>query len=144
MMEEKKKKDWLTIISNITLLVATVIPLYFLFVISPKQITTQVLVIFGIIIGTIFFTIFLIWVRDKYKKMINDIENNKKELEEIKKDLNFKELFNKMDIRLSVIEELMKNQKRGKRGQVDPRWIAIIILIILLILFLRQVGFLGR
>ena len=42
-----------------------------------------------------------------------------------------------MNIRVKVLEELMK--RNNKKGQIDPRIIFIIIMLILLYLFLKSI-----
>ena len=73
--------------------------------------------------------------------MTKDIKDTKRELEDVKKDLNFKEMYNKMEVRLSVLEKLLEKLLKGKKGQIDPRIIIWIILLILLFLFLKSIGF---
>lgn len=47
----------------------------------------------------------------------------------------------KLDARLSFLEKnFLKMQ--NKRGQIDPRWVIILIIIILLFLYLRSKGIL--
>jgi len=135
-MKTSTKKKWDPVLQISTLLLTT-IPVYFLFKTSPKEITSSTLTIFGIIIGVVIsITIFTI-IYNKYKEMNEEIKNNKENINEIKKHLNFKDIFTKMDTRLRVIERLM-----DRKGQIniDPRWIMLGFLIILVILFLRQIG----
>lgn len=137
-----EKNTWFETINSLVLVIAALIPIYFLFKTTPSQITSTAVVIFGIIIGVIILIVIFSFIYQRYKNMSNGIINNKNELNEIKKDLNFKELFNQLDVRVRVLEQLLKmnNKKRGKEGQIDPRIIGWIILIILVILFLRQIS----
>ena len=70
--------------------------------------------------------------------MSNDLRDNKRDVNEIKKSLNYHNLFNEMDVRVKVIERLF--DKINKKGQIDPRIIFIIIMLILLYLFLKSIG----
>ena len=76
--------------------------------------------------------------------MCDNIKSNSDDLKDIKKDLNFKELFNKMDKRLSTIEGLFEkiNFKINKKGQmsIDPRIVLWIIMLILFYMFLKSLG----
>jgi len=71
-----------------------------------------------------------------YKNLIGNINQNNKEITDIKKSLKFKDLYNNMDVRMKVLEKLSEN--RNKKAQIDPRIIGIIILLILLYLFLKS------
>jgi len=68
-----------------------------------------------------------------------EIENQKKTIEDIEKNLKFKELFDNMNNRIKVVEELLRMNKKGS-SNMDPRIIMIVILIILFVLFLRSIG----
>jgi len=67
-----------------------------------------------------------------------NIEIIKKDLNIVKGKLNFKEDVAKLNTRLSIIKALLK--MKNKRGQIDPRWILIVIILILLYLFLKSKG----
>ena len=113
------------------------IPIYFLFKTSPKEITAPAITTFGIIIGLFLSIIIFTLIYNKYKGMNEEININKENINEIKKHLNFKELFSNMDVRLKVLEKLL-----NKKGylDIDPRWIMLALMAVLLILFLRQMG----
>ena len=61
-----------------------------------------------------------------------------RETEHIKRSLNFKELFDAVDVRLRVLEKLME-RKKGQLG-IDPRVLWWILILILLYLFLKSIG----
>ncbi|MBI2139962.1 hypothetical protein HYU14_03490 [Candidatus Woesearchaeota archaeon] len=82
-----------------------------------------------------YFVYTFVWV--KVKKYINQISDNSKRIEEIGKTLDYKEQFHQFDKRVSALEMHMK-----KRGQIDPRTVIFIILLILLFLYLRNRGIL--
>ncbi|MBI2629991.1 hypothetical protein HYW76_02730 [Candidatus Pacearchaeota archaeon] len=138
---DNKLPRWADLFIQISTLIFAAIPIYFLLKTSPKEITYQALIYTGIIIGVVIFIIFLYFIRGRYKKMCNDIDINNKNIEDVRRDLNFNELFSKMDVRLRVLEELFK--RKNKKGQfvIDPRIILWILLLILLYLFLKSVGF---
>ena len=76
----------------------------------------------------------------RWNDMNRNLQKTNKDIEDIKKHLNFRMLWNKMDVRLQVLENLFL--KKNKKAQViDPRIIVWIILLILLYLFFRSVGF---
>jgi len=66
------------------------------------------------------------------------MENDGRETEHIKRSLNFKELFDAVDVRLRVLEKLME-RKKGQLG-IDPRVLWWILILILLYLFLKSIG----
>jgi len=107
---------------------------------KQRDISYAILCIFGIIVIVIIIISVSHFVYQKYKKIIKDLRDDKKEIIEIKKSLNYKDLFNSMDVRLKVLEKLI--EKRNRRAQIDPRIIWIIVLLILLYLFLKSMGFL--
>ena len=78
--------------------------------------------------------------------MNENIKNNASEISNIKKSLNFQKLFVGMEKRVIVLEKLIDKILYGKnrKGQtIDPRIIFWILLIILLFLFLKSIGFFG-
>lgn len=132
------------LVSIILSIIALIITIFFFFVSSPDKITPQTYIIFGTIIILIFVGGFITYVTSKWKRMINIVENNRREVEDIKKAFDFNRLYQDTDTRLRVVESMIKMlfEKKGKRGQIDPRIIFWILLIILLVLFLRSIGFL--
>jgi len=80
------------------------------------------------------------------KKKFEDIKTNNILILDIKEDLNkLKDNINiikdtaKLDVRLSFLEGKLLKMK-NKKGQIDPRWIILIIIIILTILYLKTKG----
>lgn len=134
-------KDLVSIILSILALIVTI---FFFFVNSPDNITPQTYIIFGILILLILVGGFVTYLTSKWKRMSNLVDNNKRDIEDIKKAFDFNKLYNDMNVRLNVVETMIRElfNKKGKRGQIDPRIIFWILLIILLILFLRSIGFL--
>ncbi|MBS3140629.1 hypothetical protein J4405_00620 [Candidatus Woesearchaeota archaeon] len=101
--------------------------------------------LFLALMGTIVFYFVISWPMGYFKEKFKIIDNTNKEIETIKKDLNiikdklnFKSDVAKLDTRISVIEELIKMKNR--KGQIDPRWIVLILIIILFLLYLRSKG----
>lgn len=94
----------------------------------------------GIIIGLGVFSMIFTSIYSNWTKMRKDINTNSENIslltKEIKKSILVKERFDTMEIRLKVLEKLLKN----KKGQIDPRIIILIIMIILLIIYLRLIG----
>jgi len=139
MMEEKEKR--LELINTFALILSIIIPTISLLITSPEEIKTQTYIIFGIIVLVLVIGGFTTYIISRWKKMNKDIHYNKIEMEDIKKDLNFKELWNSIDVRLKVLENMML-YKKNKRGQaIDPRIIMWILLAILIYLFLKSMGF---
>ncbi len=131
-------------IYQITAIIIAGASLYFMLKTAPKETATQTLIIFGTIM--LFFVVIIIYgyISSRYKRMCDNIKSNSDDLKDIKKDLNFKELFNKMDKRLSTIEGLFEkiNFKINKKGQmsIDPRIVLWIIMLILFYMFLKSLG----
>ncbi|MEK6889450.1 MAG: hypothetical protein AABW80_05080 [Nanoarchaeota archaeon] len=136
----EQRRDWLDIITLLIVIITAVIPLVTISQTSPDKIATNTYIIFGIIVLVLLIGSFIIYIISKWNKMNKDIEGTKKEVEEIKRDLNFKVLWNMMDVRIKVLEKLF--DRKNKKGQmIDPRIIFWIILLILLYLFLKSSGF---
>jgi hypothetical protein len=139
---ETGKGKWLNMILQITAIVFAAVPIYFLFFTTTKDITVQALITFGIIIGIFIIGAIFLFVRDKYKKICNDIDTNKTEIGEMKKNLDFKEMFYKIDKRLSKVEGIFEkiHFKIDKKGNLDPSIVIWIALLLLFLLFLRYMG----
>lgn len=126
-----------TALASITFLVSAV---YLLFT-SPPEITSTMLITFGIIVVVILFGSVFIYFFSRWNILKRDIAESNNSLEEIHKSLNLQKLFNDMDVRLRVLEELIKS--KSKKGFIDPRIFYWIILIVLLLLFLKFAGLFG-
>ena len=128
------------IINLVVMLFSLIAPLAFFVLTSPEEIQTQTYIIFGLI--ALFFLVggFITYMFSRWNDMNRNLQKTNKDIEDIKKHLNFRMLWNKMDVRLQVLENLFL--KKNKKAQViDPRIIVWIILLILLYLFFRSVGF---
>ncbi len=139
-IQSTQKSDiWNLFLQAISLTIA-IISTYFMFTNSDnKELNTSTLIIFGIIIGIIIIVFIFMFIKERYKNIEEEIKTNKKAIENIESDLNYKELFNKMEIRITVLEELLKMKKKGN-SSIDPRIIMIIILVVLFLLFLKSLG----
>lgn len=135
MENEKKFSDT---IFNIATFIATIIPIYFIIRSTPSEINSQALITFGVIIAVAIIAIIYSYLYNVYKNIVTDIKNNKEDVTQIKKDLNFKEIIHLMDTRIAVVENLAKQiTGNTKKGQIDPRIAIILILLILLYLFFK-------
>jgi len=134
-MEISERKG-LGLFLQITSIIFAFIPLVYLLITSPSQVTAQAMsyAISIFVIAVILFAI--ITVINGWNKMKTDIKKNSEDIGEIKKLLDFHNLFSDMKYRLSTMEQKLKN----KRGQIDPRIIIWILLILLLYLFLKSIG----
>jgi hypothetical protein len=129
----------LEIINFIALILSIIIPVVSLLIASPEEIPPQTYIIFGIIVLVFIVGGVITHIISRWKGMTKEISNTKKEMDDIKKDLNFKELWNKMDVRLTILEKMF--DKKNKRGQsIDPRIIIWMLLGVLLYFFLRSMG----
>jgi len=134
-MKQKESKDSISLILS---LLAILIPTITFLISSPEKITPAMITIFAFI--GIFLLIFYIYsnIKPKWAFLTKNLLQNNREIEEIKNSLKQNVLYNDMDVRLRVIENLLKN----KRGQIDPKIIFWILLAILLYLFLKSIGIL--
>ncbi len=126
------------VIFQIATIVISLVPAYFLLSSSPAEVTLQALVFFGFIVGLMSMGIIFTSIYQNWKKMRNDIDGVKQEINEIRASLNLKQITDSMNVRLQVVETLLK-KKKGQMG-IDPRIIIFIFLLILLYLFLRSIG----
>ena len=129
----------LNVIGLYVAIVAIVVPTIFFIISASDEIKIQSIIIFGIISIIVIILSFSYLIYRGYRRMFNDFKENKRDINEIKKSLNYHNLFNEMDVRLRVIEKLF--EMKNKKGQfIDPRIIWIIVLLILLYLFLKSIG----
>ncbi|GEM_PF-1064792 len=103
------------------------------------------LFLFLALAGAIFLYFLVSWPINFIKKKIKNVDDNSEEIGLVRKDLNsineklnFKESINMLDKKIYVIEEVLK--MKNKRGQIDPRIILIIIIIVLFFLYLKSKG----
>lgn len=116
----------LNVIGLFVAIVAIVVPAVFFIISAPEKIKVQSIIIFGIISIIVIIISFSYLIYRGYRRMFNDLKDNKRDI-------------NEMDVRLKVIEKLFK--RKNKKGQfIDPRIIWIIVLLILLYLFLKSIG----
>ena len=129
----------LNVIGLFVAIIAIIIPAISFILSAPDEIKIQSIIIFGIISVIVIVISFGYLIYKGYKKIFNDLKENKRDINEIKKSLNYHSLFSDMDVRLRVIETLLG--KKNRKGQfIDPRIIWIIILLILIYLFLKSIG----
>jgi len=124
-------KDTVSLVLSI---LALVIPLIIFIVSSPEMITSSLIIAFSAIGIFLLVFSFLIYFISKFKEVGDNLRKNNQDIQEIKKSLKYKDLFKDMDVRLKVLETL------GKKGQIDPRIIYWILILILLYLFLKVAG----
>ena len=138
-METKKPRiDFITII---TLLVGLATIFFQIF--PPKTSIDQVrsAIYFLAILGYIGILYFVMWVTDRLKSYIDQINKNKQDIQDIKEAMSIQKNFIEIEKRLAVLEALRKN-KKGRGFAIDPKWVFLIILLILFYLYLRSLGIL--
>ena len=135
------KKQNIDIITIITLLVGLATIFFQIF--PPKTPIDQVksAIYFLAILGYIGILYFVMWIMDRIKSYTDQINKNKQDIQNIKEEMKIEKHFNEIEKRLSILEALRKN-KKGRGLGVDPKWIFIIILLILFYLYLRSLGIL--
>ncbi|MBI2577192.1 hypothetical protein HYV84_08325 [Candidatus Woesearchaeota archaeon] len=96
-------------------------------------------ILFIAVISYIAIIYFVDWIIDKFKSYIRQIDLQKEEIETLKKELSLEKRFMEIEKKLSLVEIGL----RGKKGIVslDPRWVFLIILLVLFFLYLRSLGF---
>ena len=109
---------------------------------TPEDKATSVIFFFGLL----FYIVILYGISyfmDKVRSYTDQINQNKKEILEIKEKMSLEKKFNDMDKRISILEVLKKG-KKNKKGQLqiilNPRILAIIVLLVLFYLYLRSMG----
>lgn len=93
---------------------------------------------FRLILGYIGLLYFVMWITDKVKSYIDQINKNTKEIQNIKEEMSIHKHFTEIEKRISLLEMLRKNKKG--RLAIDPKWIFLAILLILFYLYLRSIG----
>ncbi len=100
-------------------------------------------IVFAAILAVVLIYAFFAYYGDMFKNKFQLIEESAKNIKQISErlnivedKLNFFEKASKIESRVLALEEKI----RPKKGAIDPRWIFIGILILLLILYLRTVG----
>lgn len=134
------KKPHIDFVTIVTLLVGLATIIFQIF--PPKTSIDQVrsVIYFLAILGYIGILYFVMWVTDRIKSYVDQINKNKQDIQDIKDKMSIEKHFNDIEKRLSVIEALYKNRKG--RFAIDPKWIFLIILLILFYLYLRSLGIL--
>ncbi|MEA3229649.1 MAG: hypothetical protein U9P44_01930 [archaeon] len=126
-MEDKKY------IENIIVVLILVISIYFQF---QKTSTTESMIIFAIIV-----VIIVLYFTSSYiKGKLSKIDKVNEHLLDLEKKRDYQKELHQIDKRVSILEEIAKMKKIGKKGTVDPQTLIVILLIILLILYLRSIG----
>lgn len=140
MQKMERKKLQLDFVTIITLLVGLATIIFQIF--PPKTPTDQVrsAIYFLAILGYIGILYFVMWVTDKVKSYIDQINKNTKEIQNIKEEMSIHKHFTEIEKRISLLEMLRKNKKG--RLAIDPKWIFLAILLILFYLYLRSLGIL--
>ncbi len=103
---------------------------------AKDQKYTLILFIAILVFGGI--TYFTDWISDKFKAYTEKTNQNTLDLIELKEQMSLEKKFADIDKRLSIIEKL---SKKGA-SNIDPRWIFMIILLILFYLYLKSLDIL--
>ena len=136
-MKNEYTVNTVSILGLIISLIGIFITTYFQF----KDPQTGNLLFLGILVFVVVYFI-VSYVVGKF----NQVNKNTFLIIELKKDLNnLKDDFNmirdvsKLEARTSFLENILFKMK-NKRGQIDPRWVIILIILILLFFYLRSKG----
>lgn len=139
-METKKSRlDFITLISLLVALAAIFFQIF-----PPKTSVDQLrsVIYFLAILGYIGILYSVRWATDKIKSYVEQINKNTKNIQELNEKMSTEKHFNEVEKRLSILEILLKKNKKGRGFSLDPKWIFLIILLILFYLYLRSLGIL--
>ncbi len=139
-------KDKVKILPNLGLIVnflALAIAIYGLFK-EPK--IADIIFLISILIFIAFYYVVSYFIRNFLGKL-EQIEKNRLAISDIQKDLNkindnvsnMKEVA-KLSAKVSFLEKILVNKMKNKKSQIDPRWVILLIIILLLILYARSQG----
>ena len=118
-----------------SILIAIIVTYYQLYQIDKEQ-TTQAMFLFGIIIGIFLIGLILSFTYSKYKEIRGELKENRIKMEDIQKELRYEKRINELDKRIGLLEAF----KKDKKGQtIDPRWVILVILIILFYMYLKSI-----
>jgi len=135
MVEGKKKTDLITVIS-IGIAAFTI----YLQIFPPKDPVDQArsVIYFVAILGYLGLLYIASWFTEKVKLYTNKINENAESINKIREEIETNKRLSELDKRVSILEKI----KGNKRGSIDPKWILLIILLLLFYLYLRSIGLL--
>ncbi|MBI2173141.1 MAG: hypothetical protein HYT73_02945 [Candidatus Aenigmarchaeota archaeon] len=90
-----------------------------------------------ILLGAIFLVILIYFISDYVKDKLSQVDKVVEKIAKMEEKVDYMKSIHELDKRVSLIEE------KKKKGQVDPRLAAIVILLVLLYLYLRSIGILS-
>ncbi|MBI2139379.1 hypothetical protein HYU14_00525 [Candidatus Woesearchaeota archaeon] len=96
------------------------------------------LIYFLAILGYVSFLYGSVWISNKVKFYINQVNKNKKDIEDIKDKMDEEKRLYEIEKRISILEAFRRNRKAFA---IDPKWVFMGILIVLFYLYLRSLGF---
>jgi Mn2+/Fe2+ NRAMP family transporter len=109
---------------------------------DPKTGIIFFLALLGVIILYFSITYVVETIKSKVSQMDHNSElivNIRKNLNTLEDKLNYNKALERLNIRLSTMENLFK--MKNKRGTIDPRWVILIVMIILFYFFLKAHGY---
>ncbi len=127
-------KRKLTNLINIAMLIIAVFTIV-LQIYPPKTGYDQVrniLLLLGILL-LVGVSYMLLWLYEKGNHYIDEIQQSKEGIESLRHEMSTKNYFNALEKRIIWLEA-------GKKGELDPRWVLLIILLVLFYLYLRTYG----
>jgi len=132
MLENEKKKDWITLLTFIIAIFTVIFQVF-----QPKTQKDQIVSMFWFVVIILY--IGLLYAINFYGKKIKNfferIDRIDKDILKLKKQMNEEKRFAEIEKKLAVLEVL-----KGKKSQIDPRIIFLIILLIFVYFYLRSIG----
>lgn len=135
MPDEKSKIDGFTICTFLVGIFTVVLQIYQPHTAQEKAASMGWFVVIIIYIG---FLYLVFYYTKKIKTFFAKIEKYGADIEKINTKMNEEKRFNEIEKKIAVLEVL--SVRRGKKGQIDPRIILFIILLILLYFYLKSIG----
>ena len=136
-MSEPRKINFTNLFGILVSVLAAIITLLF----GTGDSITGILILLGIFVFVLLF--FLIsWPIYILSDKLRIIDANSDSILAIQKDLNSLKQRMHLHKNIADLKARVTNMELSlmKKGQIDPRWIIILIIIILMVLFLRQRG----
>lgn len=135
MMQEKSRSiDW---VKNLTLVVAFFTVIFQIYQPEDQEEKLSSLLWFVAILIYAGIAYAIIYYSGRVKGLVVKINRHEEDIEQIKGKMRETERFAEIEKKIAVLEAI---NKKNKKGQIDPKIVLFIILLILLYFYLRSIG----
>ncbi len=107
---------------------------------SDNNTSSSTLIVFGILVGVVVLSFVVTWFVSKYKEISLLLKENSKEMQETRKQIRQEKRFIEIEKKLAVLDAVSNSKRKDKKGQIDPRFLLVIIILIILFVYLNQIG----